>query len=184
MEQLKQLAINNNTMGASIYDLGNVIKSESIAELTGVLKAAEDKVKKQKDSEMQQQQQMQEEQLASMEKQKQMDIQFKSEQAQLDRENDIVIAQIKAAGYGSMVDINQNMVSDYQDALDKIETQRQQRESINLKRESEMNKRQQGQEKINVERERLQAQKEIADTQLEIARENKNKYDNKKSKEK
>jgi hypothetical protein len=43
MEQLKQLALNNNTTGASIYDLGNVIKSESIAELTGVLKKAEEK---------------------------------------------------------------------------------------------------------------------------------------------
>ena len=44
MEQLKQLALNNNTTGASIYDLGNIIKSESIAELTNVLKASEEKL--------------------------------------------------------------------------------------------------------------------------------------------
>ena len=181
MEQLKSLALNNNTTGASIYDLGNIIKSESIAELTGVLKQAEQKVQAQKQQEQEQQQQMQQEQLASMEKQRQMDLQFKADQAQLDRENDIVLAQIKAAGYGSMVDINKNQVSDYQDALEKINQQRQQQDSTNLKRESEMTKREQGQAKIEVERERLQAQKEIADKQLQIARENKNKYDSKDS---
>ena len=177
MEQLKQLAVQNNATGASIYDLGNIIKAESIAELTGVLKASEEKVNKQKQEEQQHQQQMQQEQLASMEKQKQMDLQFKAEQAELDRENDIRIAEIKAAGYGSMVDINQNQISDYQDALDKINQQQQHTEAMNLKRESEITKREQGQAKIDVEREKLNAQMDIANKQLEIAKENKNKYD-------
>ena len=61
MEQLKQLALSNNTTGASIFDLGNVVKSESIAELTGVLKDAEQKANAQKQAEMEQQQKMQEE---------------------------------------------------------------------------------------------------------------------------
>jgi hypothetical protein len=177
MEQLKQLAVNNNATGASIYDLGNVIKAESIAELTGVLKASEEKVMKQKQEEQQHQQQMQQEQLASMEKQKQMDLQFKAEQAELDRENDIRVAEIKAAGYGSMVDLNENKISDFQDAMDKINQREQNTEAMNLKRESEMTKRQQGQAKIDVEREKLNAQVEIANKQLQIAKENKNKYD-------
>ena len=184
MEQLKQLAVQNNATGASIYDLGNIIKAESIAELTGVLKASEEKVMKQKQEEQQHQQQMQQEQLASMEKQKQMDLQFKAEQAELDRRNDITIAEIKAAGYGSMVDINKNMQSDYQDALDKINQQRQHDDNINLKRESEITKREQGQAKLDVERQRIEAQENIAEKQLEIARENKNKYDSKKSSDK
>lgn len=184
LEQLRQLAINNNTSGASIYDLAGVIKSESIAELTSVLKTAEEKVMKQKQEEQQHQQQMQQEQLASMEKQKQLDLQFKAEQAERDRQNDITIAEIRAAGYGSMVDINQNQMSDYQDALEKIEQRRQNRDSLNLKRETEINKRQEASEKLNVEREKLNAQKEIADKQLQIARENKNKYDAKKSSDK
>ena len=184
MEQLKQLAIQNNATGASIYDLGNIIKAESIAELTGVLKASEEKVNAQRQEEQQHQQKMQQEQLASEEKQKQMDLQWKAEQAELDRENDVKVAEIKAAGYGSMVDINENKVSDYQDALDKINQQQQHTDSMNLKRESEMTKRQQGQAKIDVERQRLQAQQDIAQKQLEIARVNKNKYDSAKSKDK
>jgi len=183
LEQLRQLALNNNATGASIYDLGNVIKAESIAELTGVLKSSEEKINKQRQEEQQHQQQMQQEQLASQEKQKQMDLQFKADQAERDRENNVKIAEIKSAGYGSMVDINKNQVSDYQDALDKINQQQQHSDNINLKREVEMNKTQQGNQKIDVERQKLQTQQQIAQTQLQIARENKNKYDAGKSKD-
>jgi hypothetical protein len=184
MEQLKQLAIQNNTTGASVYDLGNIIKSESIAELTGVLKGAEEKIKAQKEQEMQQQQKLQEEQLKSMEKQKEMDLRFKAEQAELDRQNNITIAEIRSAGFGAGVDINENKQSDYMDALDRIQNQQNYYDQMNLKRESELVKKDQGAQKLDIERQRLQTQKEIAEKQLQIAKENKNKYDVKKSSEK
>jgi hypothetical protein len=177
MEQLKQLALNNNTTGASIYDLGNVIKSESIAELTSVLKDAEQKTQQARESEMQQQQQMQQEMLESQERQKQMDLQFRSEQADLDRQTQLTVAEIRAAGYGAAVDINQNQMSDYQDALEGIRQEQRYQDQMNLKRESELTKKEQGGQKLQIERERLQTQREIADKQLQIARENKNKYD-------
>lgn len=177
MEQLKQLALNNNTTGASIYDLGNVIKSESIAELTGVLKNAEQKTQQARQSEMQQQQQMQQEMIESQERQRQMDLQFRAEQADMDRQKDITVAEIRAAGYGATVDINQNQMSDYQDALEGIRQEQRYQDQMNLKRESELTKKEQGGQKLQIERERLQTQREIADKQLQIARENKNKYD-------
>jgi hypothetical protein len=177
MEQLKQLALSNNTTGASIYDLGNVIKSESIAELTGVLKDAEKKTQEAKQSEMQQQQELQQQMMESQERQKQMDLQFKAEQADLDRQTQLTVAEIRAAGYGAGVDINQNQMSDYQDALEGIRSEQRYQDQMNLKRESEMTKKELGGQKLNIEREKLQTQKEIADKQLQIARENKNKYD-------
>jgi uncharacterized protein YbcI len=175
MEQMKQLALNNNTTGASIYDLGNVIKSESIAELTGVLKKAEEKALAQKQQEQQAQQQMQQEMIQSQERQKQMDIQFKADQAEKDRQNDILIAEIRAAGYGSMVDLNENKRSDYQDAMENIQKGQQYQDQMNLKRESELTRKEQGRQKLEIEREKLQTQREIANKQLEIARENKTK---------
>ncbi len=184
LEQLKQLALNNNTTGASIYDLGNIIKSESIAELSNVLKAAEQKMQAQKQAEMEQQQQMQQEQIAAREKELQMAQQFKSEEADKDRQARITEAQIRSAGYGSMVDINKNEQSDYLDALKHIEQTKNYQESMNFKREQEVNKNMQASQKQGIEREKLQTQKEIADKQLQIARENKNKYDVKKSSEK
>ena len=177
MEQLRQIALNNNTTGASIFDLGNVIKSESIAELTGVLKNAEEKANAQKQAEMQQQQQMQQELLASQERQKQMDLEFKSDEADKNRQNDIVIAEIRAAGYGSMMDLNENKQSDFQDALAKIQQQDNYKEQISFKREQEVNKSANNSQKLQIEREKLAAQKEIADKQLQVAKENKNKYD-------
>jgi hypothetical protein len=184
LEQLRQLALNNNTTGASIYDLGNIIKSESVGELTSVLKDAEQKVKQQKEAEMQQQQQMQQEQMAAQEKQLQMAQQFKAEEAEKDRQARLLEAEIKAAGYGSMQDINQNMESDYVDAMKNIRKQEEYQQTMNFKREQEVNKNMQMGQKNSIEREKVQAQKEIADKQLQIARENKNKYDGNKSSKK
>jgi hypothetical protein len=177
MEQLRQIALNNNTTGASIFDLGNVVKSESIAELTGVLKDAEQKANAQKQAEMEQQQKMQEELLASQERQKQMDLQFKAEQADLDRQNNITLAEIRSAGYGAMMDIDKNQVSDYQDVLANIQKQQSYQDTMSFKREQEVNKTATNAQKLDIERQKLQTQKEIADKQLQIAKENKNKYD-------
>jgi hypothetical protein len=177
MEQLKQLALNNNTTGASIYDLGNIIKSESIAELTNVLKASEEKADKIRQQQAQQEQQMQEQQLAAQEKQKQADIQAQAERDDKFIQRDLLVAEIRAAGMGAGVDINQNQMSDYQDAMAKIQQQQNYTDTMSFKREQEVNKNRTEAEKLSVERERLAAQKEIADKQLQIARENKNKYD-------
>ena len=177
IEQLKQIAMNNNTTGASIYDLGNIIKADSIAEITHILKATEEKTQAQKQAEYQQQQQMQQELLASQEKQKQMDLQYRTDEAEKDRQTEITVAEIRAAGYGASVDINQNQQSDYQDALKDIRQQDQYQQTMNFKKEQEINKSSLNQQKVTLEKEKLQAQKEIADKQLQIARENKNKYD-------
>ena len=177
MEQLKSLALNNNTTGASIYDLGNVIKSESIAELTSVLKNAEEKANAQKSQEQQSQQEMQQQMIEAQDRQKQAEMEFKAEQADLDRQANITIAEIKGAGYGSAVDINQNQKSDYQDALEGIRSEQRYQDQMNLKRETELTKKDFNSQKLNLDREKLLTQKQIADKQLEIARENKNKYD-------
>lgn len=181
MEQLRHLAVSNNTAGASIFDLGNIVKADSVAEITEILKSSEEKIKAQKDAEMQHQQQLQQEQLASQEKQKQMDIQFRSDEAEKNRQTQITVAEIRAAGMGAAVDINQNEQSDYMDAMANIQKEQNYQQTMSFKREQEVNKNVQFQEKTNVEREKIQARKEIADKALDVARENKNKYDFKKS---
>lgn len=177
MEQLKQLALSNNTTGASIYDLGNLIKADSIAEITHVLKGAEEKVQSQKQAELQQQQQMQQEMIASQEKAKQMEIQAQAERDDKMIQKDITVAEIRAAGFGSGQDVNQNQVSDYQDAIKDIRQQGQYQEQMNFKREQEVNKSRTAQQKMNIDREKIRSQENIAQKQLEIARTNKNKYD-------
>lgn len=186
LDQLKQLALSNNTTGASIYDLGNIIKADSIAEVSDILKNTEQKQMALREQELQQQRQMQEENLKAQAQETQMKLQFEAQENQKDRQKDLLEAQIKAAGYGSMQDINQNMISDYQDAMKDIKETTQYQEQMNFKREQAAINSSMTQRKLEIEKERTNAQRDIAQIQLEIARENKNKYDvkNKKQKDK
>jgi hypothetical protein len=177
LEQLKQLAMTNNTAGASIYDLGNIIKADSIAEVTGVLKDAEAKQQQMKQAEMEQMQQMKEQEIQARQQEAMMKMQFEQEEAAKDRQKDITVAEIRAAGYGSMQDINQNQMSDYQDFLKDMRQEDRYQEQMNVRREETVNKRASETAKLDIERERLATQREIADKQLQVARENKNRFD-------
>ncbi len=179
LDQLKQLALTNNTTGASIFDLGNIVKADSIAEITDILKGAEQKQMAMREQEMQTQRQMQEQALQAKAQEEQMKLQFEAQENDKDRQNEILVAEIRAAGYGSGVDINQNMMSDYRDAMNDIRKTTEYQEQMNLKREQNAITNSMTQKKLDVERDRLATQRDIANTQLEIARENKNKYDSK-----
>jgi hypothetical protein len=177
LEQLKQMAMQNNTTGASIYDLGKIVQSDSIAELNSALKSSEQKQQQQKQEEMQQQQQMQEQQLQKQQEIEKMKIDATAAEKEKDRQNEILIAEIRAAGYGSMADINQNQISDYQDALKDIRQSDQYQMQNQLQRDKEATRTMLDRDKNAIEREKLQVQREIADKQLQVARVNKNKYD-------
>ena len=184
LEQLKQMAVQNNTTGASIYDLGKVIQSDSVASLNSVLKDSEQKLQAQKQQEMQQQQQMQDQALQKQQEIEQMKINAEAAEKEKDRRRDVLVAEIRAAGYGSMADINQNQESDFKEAIKEIRDTEQYQEQTGLQREKEANRMTIESQKSQLEREKIQAQKEIADKQLQIARENKNKFDVNPKKEK
>jgi hypothetical protein len=181
LEQLKQFAVQNNTTGASIYDLGKVIQSDSISEINNALKSSEQKNQQIKQQEMQQQQQMQQEQLASQEKQKQMEIQASAERDDKMIQKDITVAEIRAAGYGSMADVNENQMSDFRDAMKEIRETDQYQGQMDIQRQKQSDDMVKHSQKMNVEQQKLQIQQDIANKQLEIARVNKNKYDSKSS---
>ena len=177
LEQLKQMAMQNNTTGASIYDLGKIVQSDSVAQLNTVLKESEAKQQQQKNQEMQQQQQMQEQQLAAQKEQKQMEIDAQNIRDEKNRQRDILVAEIRAAGMGSMVDINENKQSDYMDAMKELRATDEFQAQTNLQREKETNRMNADAQKNQIEREKIAAQKEIANKQLQIAQENKNRFD-------
>lgn len=183
LENLKQMALSNNTTGASIYELGNIVKADSIAEVTDILKDSQQRVEQQRQQDMQQQQQMQQEQIQARQQEEQMKLQVEMTEKEKDRQNDVLLAEIRSAGYGSMVDLNENKQSDYQDAMKDIRESDRYQDQANLKREENVAKQSMEQSRLNVEREKIAAQKSIAQTKLDIARENKNKYDVKSSKE-
>ena len=181
LEQLKSMAINNNTTGASVYDLGKIVQSDSIAQLNSVLKESEAKIQAQKQQQMQSDQQMQDQQLKAQAEENRLKREYEEAQAEKDRQNEILLAEIKSAGYGSMVDLNKNEESDYVDAMKEIRTSEQYQQQTDLQRDKQSNENMRSSQKMDIEREKLTAQREIADKQLQIARENKNSFDKKKS---
>ena len=182
LEQLKQMALTNNTTGASIYELGNIVKADSISEVTDILKDSEARVEAQRAQDMQQQRKMQEQQLQAKAQEDQQKLQVEMSENEKDRQNNITLAEIRSAGYGSMVDINENKVSDYQDAMKDIRETTRYQEQTNMKRDEMAMKGTMEREKLQVEREKIAATRDVASKDLEIARENKNKYDVKDSK--
>jgi hypothetical protein len=182
LEQLKGMAMQNNTTGASIYDLGKIVQSDSIAELNNALRSSEDKQTNQKQQEMQQQQQMQQEQIKSQQETEKMKIDAQMAEKEKDRQRDILVAEIRAAGYGAAVDVNKNEMSDFADSMKEIRSSEQYQQQTDLQREKQSNENMRQSQKMDIEREKIQAQKEIADKQLQVARENKNKFDSKNNK--
>jgi hypothetical protein len=178
MEQIKQMAIQNNTAGASIYDLASIVKADSMAEVTHAMKAIEQKTNAQRQEQMQHEQQLQQQQIESQQKMQDAQQKFEAEQKMLDRQTEIQVAEIKGAGYQTG-DLNTNQQSDYLDSLQYLDKKRQSDEEMNLRREQEINKNNRESQHIDLKQQELQTRKEIAEKQLQVAKTNKNKYDSK-----
>jgi hypothetical protein len=182
LEQLKQMAISNNTSGASIYDLGNILMADSIPDVTQILKKTEAKAQQIRQQEMQQQQAMQEQMIQAKQEEQRMKMEFEAQENDKNRQSRLMEAQIRSAGLGATVDINQNEQNDYMDAMKEINRTQAQNDNINLQRDKEISRMAEHRDKMTVEQEKLNTQRQIAETQLQIARENKNKFDVKKDK--
>jgi hypothetical protein len=180
-EKIRSLALSNNTAGASIYDLGNLIKADSLAEIDHTLKAIEEKVNKQREQEQQAQQeqiQMQEQAIAERQESQQR---FEAEQNALDRESNERTAEIRASVNTGTQDFNANQQSDYIDTLEYLDKKNVNNQNINFKKQQEINKQTNAQIQNNLKRQELQTRENIANKQVQVAAMNKNKYDKKQS---
>tara|TARA_R100000329_G_scaffold150219_1_gene142561 strand:- start:1270 stop:2205 length:936 start_codon:yes stop_codon:yes gene_type:complete len=184
LDQLKQLAMSNNTSGASIYDLGNLIKAESIAEVSDILKDAELKQQQQQQAQQQSQEKMQQEQLAAQQQEQQAQREFENIKQDKEIQKDITVAEIRAAGYGAQTDLDENKMSDFRDSMKEMRQRDQYQDQMNFKRDQAARDDNNKQQKLNLDRDKMNLQREVAQTNLEIARENKNRFDNPKKSEK
>lgn len=178
-EKIRSLALSNNTAGASIYDLGNLIKADSLAEIDHTLKAIEEKTNKQREQEQQARQQeieMQEQAETERQESKQR---FDAEQNALNRESEERIAEIRAAVATGSQDFNTNEQSDYIDTLEYLDKKEVNNQNINFKKQQEINKQANVEIQNNLKRQELQTRENIANKQVQVAAMNKNKYDKK-----
>lgn len=177
LEQMQSLAVNNNTMGASIYDLGKIMQADSMATLTSALKKVEDKAMAEKQAEQQQAVAMQQEALAAAEKEKAMELNHEASEAEKDRRKDILVAEIRASGFGAMQDMNENKQSDFIDNMNKLKQTDQYQQTVNIQQQKANDNRTQHADKQNIKREEMNLKRELKNKDLEIAKENKNQYD-------
>ena len=184
LDQLKQLAMSNNTSGASIYDLGNLIKAESIAEVSDILKDAEVKQQQQQQAQQQSQEKMQQEQIAAQQQEQQAQREFETVKQDKEIQKDITVAEIRAAGYGAQTDLDENKMSDFRDSMREMHKREEYQDQMNFKRDQATRDQGNKEAKLNLDREKMNLQREVAQTNLEIARENKNRFDNPKKSEK
>lgn len=177
IEKLKQLAINNNTTGATIFDLAKILQTNSLGDMNSILKGIEAKAEKQRQEEYQHQQQLQQQQLEAQEREKQMEMEHESIENEKKHRKDILVAEIKASGYGAMQDINKNSQSDFIDNLEKIKKTEQYQESINIQKDAQQQRRQDSIDKNSLKREEMASKERMKEMDYAIARENKNKFD-------
>lgn len=180
VEQMKQLAINNNTTGATIYDLGNLMQSESLAELNTVLKATEKKANAQRQEEAQAQEKLKQMEVEARIKEKQMQLDHDDMVQEKNIRKDILVAEIRAAGFGVMQDMDKNAQSDYLDFLDRMQGTEEFNQAMSFDQQKEANKEKANADKNQIAREKINAQMKLKEMDLKIAKENKNKFDAKK----
>jgi len=177
LENIKRLAVENNTTGASIYDLGKLMQADSVGNLNSILKEAEQKQMRQRQEDMAHEEKLQQAMLEQQEKEKMMEQDFKERESEKDRRKDILVAEIRASGYGAMMDIDENQQSDFVDSMNELKKTEQYQDTINIQQQKANDSRTNQIEKNNLKREEMNLKRELKDKDVQIAETNKNKYD-------
>jgi len=183
LKQLQDVSLNNNTTGASIYDLGEIMQADSLGTLNVALKASEQKQTKQRQEEMAHEQQLKQMEIDKALKEKQMAMDFEATENEKKNRKDILVAEIRAAGFGAMQDIDQNQQSDFKDAMDDMKATAEYQDTVNLGQQKENNRVAQDGVKTQLKREEMALKRDLKNQDVVIARENKNQYDKPKTSE-
>jgi hypothetical protein len=112
VDKLQQLAIQNNTSGATIFDLAKILQSSSVSEIVETLKSSVQKVQEQQEKELQVSQENTKMQIESEQELANLEREFKSSESELDRANERYVAEVRSLGFAKDTDINDNEIPD------------------------------------------------------------------------
>lgn len=172
VEELRKLLITNNTAGGTIWELGNLLTANSLGEMTSVLKGIQAEAQKKYEDDhnraIELDRQKRETELMELK----MELDHEALENEKNRRANILIAQIRAAGYSGAMDIDQNMQNDFMDNLERIKDSTEFNQTMGLEREKELNRSTLAREKMNLDREKEANKLRLKEMDLEIAREN------------
>lgn len=172
MEKIQQIAITNNTSGASIYELGQVVGADSLGVLNTKLKKMDDQAQERAEKQGQREQEIEQMKIQAKKDEMKMEQDHQAREKEKDRRARLMEAEIKAAGYGAQQDLNQNQQSDFMDALQEVKSSEQYSQVMALKNKSEETKASLGSRKLDIEEQRLEVSRQDSENNLKIAREN------------
>ena len=175
MEQIKKLASENNTTGASIYDLARIEESDSLGSLNNVLKKLETKAEENARLQHEREKELAEQEAEAKREEKKIQNDHEERIAKAKNRKDLMVAEIRAAGFGATQDIDGNNVSDFQDVLKDLHNTEQYKETMNFKSQQESNKMDLAQKKLDLENKKVEAKREDSRMKLKVARENQTK---------
>ena len=172
MEKIQNMTIQNNTTGASIYELGGVLEADSLGSLNNTLKSMDTKAQEKAQLDHERQKELQQQEAEARQKEQQMENDHEMKIVESKNRNNLMTAEIKAAGYGAQQDINQNLQSDYVDVLNDLKETQQYQDSLSFDKNKEDSKVKIANRKLDIEERKVDVAKEVADNNLRIAKEN------------
>lgn len=177
VEKLQNLALENNTAGASLFDIGKVMTADSLPEMQHVLKQMENKQMKLKQDEYAHQKELEQMRLDAEKAEMDAEREFKKMLNDDDNETAILAAEIKSAGMGALVDLDQNKRSDFEDSMERIQKEGQYQQKMNLEQSRDQNKMSVENRKLALKEKEMASKERIADKQVQISIQNKNRFD-------
>ncbi len=163
LNMLRQLFMENNTVGATPPDLATVIISNSPAEIKAQLKASYEKAQAMQSQQAQGEQQAQQQAMQMQAQMAQEQRAYDAEQRQLDRENEIRVAEIKAMGTATInnsPDMDGNGIPDVLE-IEKFNLEKEaQMSEVAARRADQMNDVVRDKRKMDLEAQRIKLEKE------------------------
>lgn len=168
LEQLRQMAIQNNTAGGSLADIAQVIVSNSPAEIIQKLKEADQKRLDNEQSQQQSQLEAQQQQQQFLQSQQEKQLQHDDYWKEREIERDIYVAEIRAMGYAKNTDVNQDTIPDVLEVDKFLHDQGQDWQDTNLKERQLDLQEKQHLDNIDLQKKKLETEKYKIDKQKEI----------------
>jgi hypothetical protein len=175
IERIKQMALENNTTGATIYELGTIMQESSLSAINKTLKLSQQRLENKTKEEQEYQERLSQQRIDATLKEKEMALMNEAIESEKNRQSQERIAKIRAAGMAAMVDLNENNQSDFIDIMDNMSKTDEFQQRMSLENNKMMNDKALNKDRMNIEREKLIAQQQLKQMDLEVARENQTK---------
>jgi hypothetical protein len=175
LEEMKMFVKSNNTLGAGVRDVGKILQTKTVAGMNAILEGLEQKQSEQAQAAQAAEKEKWQAELKAKRDEKQMALDHEAIQNEKKRRTEVIVAEIRAAGYGAMQDMNENKQSDFADQMETIRTTEEYQDTMNFNRQKHSDQMGTEQRKLDIEQQKIDLARQTSTIPLQIARENRSK---------